>query len=164
MSLTLEAIKNWVKKRSTPDNPTVPGEGSPTAIIVLVGECPGLTEILQQRPFVGRAGRILRKALKEAGFTDEEIAKYIYITNAIKEWLPIGKVPPSNKIIFWRRMLVLELGIIRPKLIVAVGKTAARSLGKKANLVIPHPGSIRFRKENYNILVESFKKIRAECL
>jgi uracil-DNA glycosylase len=164
MPLTLDAISKWVKKKSTPESPTVPGEGSVTAKIVLVGECPGRTEVLEQKPFVGRTGKILRRALKEAGFTDEDIKNNVYITNSIKEWLPIGKVPPSNKIIYWRRMLTLELGIIKPKLIVAVGKTAARSLGKKANLIVPHPGSIRFNKNNYNVLVEAFKKVKTSWL
>src|SRR5438105_1341691 len=67
----------------------VPGEGNPNAQILFIGEAPGFNENLQGRPFVGQAGKLLRKTLKENGFSEEEV----YITNIVKFRPPENRDP-----------------------------------------------------------------------
>jgi len=110
---------------------TVFGEGSPKARVMLVGEQPGDQEDLQGRPFVGPAGRILDKALEEAGIDRKEV----YVTNAVKhfKWEPRGKrrihkKPNSLEIAACKPWLEAEIKVIRPEVIVCLGATAAQSL------------------------------------
>lgn len=110
---------------------TVFGEGSARAAIVFVGEQPGDQEDIQGRPFVGPAGRLFDKALAEAGI-DRTAA---YVTNAVKhfKYEPRGKKrihkrPDRGEIEACRWWLDAEIRLIRPKLVVALGATAARAL------------------------------------
>lgn len=110
---------------------TVFGEGSSRAAIVFVGEQPGDQEDIQGRPFVGPAGRLFDKALAEAGIARGET----YVTNAVKhfKYEPRGKKrlhkrPDRGEIEACRWWLNAEIRLIRPKLIVALGATAARAL------------------------------------
>ena len=110
---------------------TVFGEGPVPAPIMLVGEQPGDQEDLQGRPFVGPAGRILDKALAEAGIDRSRL----YVTNAVKHFknVPRGKrrihqKPNAGEIDRCKWWLDLELELVRPRVIVALGATAARSL------------------------------------
>ena len=107
---------------------TVFGEGPDDAEVMLVGEQPGDKEDLAGRPFVGPAGQILDRALQEAGI---ERAK-VYVTNAVKhfKFTPRGKSrlhqkPNTAEIKACRRWFEAERGIIRPRLIVALGATGA---------------------------------------
>ena len=113
---------------------TVFGEGNPQARIVLVGEQPGDNEDLLGRPFVGPAGRLLRKAMDEAGLA----AGDCYITNAVKhfkyEWRGKRRLhtrPNSQEIVACRWWLARELRAIRPALVIALGVTAATALAGK---------------------------------
>lgn len=110
---------------------TVFGEGSPRAAIVFVGEQPGDQEDLQGRPFVGPAGRLFDRALAEAGIAREGA----YVTNAVKhfKYEPRGKKrlhkrPDRGEIEACRWWLDAEIRLIKPKLIVALGATAALAL------------------------------------
>src|SRR6266403_3783723 len=110
---------------------TVFGEGSPKARVMLVGEQPGDQEDLQGRPFVGPAGRILDKALEEAGIDRKEV----YVTNAVKhfKWEPRGKrrihkKPNSLEIAACKPWLEAEIEVIRPDVIVCLGATAAQAI------------------------------------
>jgi DNA polymerase len=110
---------------------TVFGEGSPSAEIVLVGEQPGDQEDLAGRPFVGPAGRLLDKALEEAGI-DRKLA---YVTNVVKhfKWQPRGKrrihqKPNAAEIAACRPWLDAELSLLKPKVLVCLGATAAQAL------------------------------------
>jgi uracil-DNA glycosylase len=114
---------------------TVFGEGGAHAAIVFVGEQPGDQEDLQGRPFVGPAGRIFDRALAEAGIARKET----YVTNAVKHFKfePRGKKrlhkrPDRSEIEACRWWLKGEIALIRPKLIVALGATAARALAGRA--------------------------------
>jgi DNA polymerase len=105
----------------------VPGEGAPEARIVLVGEQPGDEEDVQGRPFVGPAGRLLRKALERAGIDASEV----YITNAVKHFSfeprgkrRIHKTPTQRQVAACEYWLVQELARIKPKVIVTLGATA----------------------------------------
>jgi uracil-DNA glycosylase len=110
---------------------TVFGEGPASAIVMLVGEQPGDKEDLQGRPFVGPAGGVLDRALKEAAIDRREA----YVTNAVKHFkhVPRGKKrihqrPDRNEIEICRWWLDLELSFIEPRLVVALGASAARAL------------------------------------
>ena len=110
---------------------TVFGEGPADAAIVFVGEQPGDQEDQQGRPFVGPAGRIFDQALAEAGIPRDRA----YITNAVKhfKFAPRGKRrlhkrPNAFEIDRCKWWLDRELAVIRPRLTVALGATAARAL------------------------------------
>jgi probable DNA metabolism protein len=113
---------------------TVFGEGPTGASVVFVGEQPGDQEDLTGRPFVGPAGQMFDRAIAEAGI-DRSL---VYVTNAVKhfKFTPRGKKrihqkPNINEIDHCRWWLDRELALIRPKLVVALGGTAARALTGK---------------------------------
>jgi len=110
---------------------TVFGEGNARARIMLVGEQPGDKEDLEGHPFVGPAGRILDRALVEAGVD----RKLVYVTNAVKhfKWEPRGKrrmhkTPAQREIDACYQWLEGEMQALRPVLVVALGATAAKVL------------------------------------
>jgi uracil-DNA glycosylase len=110
---------------------TVFGEGTEKAEIVFVGEQPGDKEDLAGRPFVGPAGRVLDEGLEAAGI-DRSLA---YVTNAVKhfKWVARGKrrihqKPNAAEMAACRPWLEAELAVVRPKVLVALGATAAQSL------------------------------------
>jgi uracil-DNA glycosylase len=110
---------------------TVFGEGTRNAEIVFVGEQPGDKEDLAGKPFVGPAGRVLDEALEAAGI-DRKLA---YVTNAVKhfKWEPRGKrrihaKPNWAELSACRPWLDAELAVVKPKVLVALGATAAQAL------------------------------------
>jgi len=109
----------------------VPGEGAAHARIMLIGEQPGDQEDLAGRPFVGPAGKLLDKALAEAGVD----RKQIYVTNAVKHfsWFPRGKrrmhkTPTQQEVAACLDWLRQELRLVKPSIIVCLGATAAKAL------------------------------------
>jgi uracil-DNA glycosylase family protein len=109
----------------------VPGEGSPRARLMMVGEQPGNQEDLEGHPFVGPAGRMLDRAIAEAGID----RKQVFVTNAVKHFKfeqrgkrRLHKKPNAYEIDRCRWWLDLERKIVKPELIVALGATAARGL------------------------------------
>ena len=110
---------------------TVFGEGPKNAPIMLVGEQPGDYEDVAGKPFVGPAGKIMDRALEEAGID----RSHVYVTNAVKhfKWEPRGKrrihqKPNSREIAACRPWLEAEVRIVKPKLVVAMGATAAQTI------------------------------------
>jgi uracil-DNA glycosylase family protein len=110
---------------------TVFGEGPKTVSIMLVGEQPGDYEDVAGKPFVGPAGKIMDRALEEAGID----RKRVYVTNAVKhfKWEPRGKrrihkKPNSREIAACRPWLEAEFRLVRPSLVVAMGATAAQTI------------------------------------
>jgi len=110
---------------------TVFGEGPAQASAVFIGEQPGDQEDLIGRPFVGPAGQIMDRAMEEAGID----RRTVYITNAVKHFKfePRGKrrlhkTPETPEIQACRFWLDVELVRLRPKLVVAMGSTAARAV------------------------------------
>ena len=124
---------------------TVFGEGPPHAEIIFVGEQPGDKEDREGRPFVGPAGLLLDKALVEAGVDRGRV----YVTDAVKHFKfePRGKRrlhkrPNASEIKICRRWLFGEIDAVRPRLIVALGPTAAHGLTGRAVLVQSNRGAV----------------------
>ena len=110
---------------------TVFGEGADHPRIMFIGEIPGDQEDLQGHPFVGPAGKLLDRALDEAGVDRSKT----YITNAVKHfsWEPRGKrrihkKPTSAEIAACRPWLDSEIALLKPEVIVCLGATAAQTL------------------------------------
>jgi uracil-DNA glycosylase len=110
---------------------TVFGEGSSRARVMFVGEQPGDREDLEGRPFVGPAGRILDASLERAGIDRKDV----YVTNVVKhfKWEPRGKrrihqKPNSVEIGACRPWLEAELAVVKPRVLVCLGATAAQAL------------------------------------
>ncbi len=105
-------------------NLTVPGSGPPSPRIMLVGEAPGREEDRKGLPFVGRAGRILDEALKQAGLERQEI----FITSVIKCRPPQNRKPKKSEIKLCLPYLMHQIEILRPIIICLMGNTAASAL------------------------------------
>ena len=110
---------------------TVFGEGAEHAEIMFVGEQPGDREDLEGKPFVGPAGRLLDEALRDAGIDRD----HAYITNAVKhfKWKPQGKrrlhqKPNAAEINACRSWLDAEIELVKPRVLVLLGATAAQAL------------------------------------
>ena len=110
---------------------TVFGEGPRQAEIMMVGEQPGDAEDIAGHPFVGPAGRLLDKALEEAGI-DRGV---VYVTNVVKhfKWEPRGKrrihaKPNATEIAACRPWLETEIALVKPRILVCLGATAAQAL------------------------------------
>jgi uracil-DNA glycosylase len=109
----------------------VPGEGPAKSDLMLVGEQPGDAEDLSGHPFVGPAGAILDQALQQAGIE----RRSVFVSNAVKHFKfePRGKrrihaKPNAGEIEACRWWLTQELKLVGPKLVIALGATAARSV------------------------------------
>lgn len=110
------------------------GEGNPESPLVLIGEGPGENEDKSGRPFVGRAGQLLTKAIEEAGLRREDL----YITNTVKcraaDWStgkPVNRPPTEEETIACRQWLVPQLGLMKPKVILCIGAPSAKNIIKK---------------------------------
>ncbi len=98
----------------------VPGEGSATADVMVVGEAPGASEDEAGRPFVGRAGRLLDELLAEAGLAREDV----YITNVVKARPPNNRDPKADEVAHHLPWLEAQLALIQPRLVVPLGRHA----------------------------------------
>lgn len=102
----------------------VPGEGSPTARIMFVGEGPGENEDKQGRPFVGAAGQLLNTLLREAGIDREDV----FITNIVKCRPPQNRVPLADEIEACNDYLMAQIAVIEPKIICPLGSPSLKTL------------------------------------
>lgn len=102
----------------------VPGEGSPTARIVFVGEGPGADEDAQGRPFVGRAGQLLDRVIAAMGLKRSDV----FICNILKCRPPENRDPRPDEIVSCLPFLQSQLEAMQPEVIVALGAHAARTL------------------------------------
>ncbi len=117
-----EACTQCTLSATAPRN--VPGEGSPSAQFVCVGEAPGANEDATGRPFVGRAGQLLDKILAAIGLAREEV----FICNVLKHRPPGNRNPQPDEVAACKPYLVRQIEILRPKVIVAFGTFAAQTL------------------------------------
>jgi DNA polymerase len=139
------------------------GEGPVGAAIAFVGEQPGDQEDLQGRPFVGPAGQLLRQAMREAGIDD----KRAYVTNAVKHFKfeqrgkrRIHSKPSTGEVVHYRWWLNLELDFVNPRLVVALGATAALALAGKPVAVMKARGETRFGERRGYITVHPSMLLR----
>src|SRR3954471_23724792 len=139
---------------------TVFGEGAARSELMLVGEQPGDREDKEGHPFVGPAGRLLDECLEEAGID----RKAVYVTNAVKhfKWEPRGKLrihkkPSSSEIFACSPWLNAEIEVVKPKLIVCLGATAAQALlGSKFKVTQSHGTIQNAPPENYPPILATF--------
>ncbi len=124
---------------------TVFGEGPADARLMLVGEQPGDQEDLTGRPFVGPAGKVLDAALEAADIERSSV----YITNAVKHFKNeprgkrrIHKKPDTSEIDICRFWLDNEIEVVRPRIVVALGATAARGIMRKSLTIKANRGRI----------------------
>ncbi len=103
------------------------GVGNPSADIVFVGEAPGADEDVQGEPFVGRAGKLLTETLKKIGLQREEV----YICNILKCRPPNNRDPLPSEVEKCEPYLLKQLSLIKPKIIVALGRIAGNTLLRK---------------------------------
>ena len=99
-------------------------DGSPDAKIMLIGEAPGADEDASGTPFVGRAGQLLNTFLEEAGISRKED---LYICNTIKCRPPQNRVPSNEEKLACQSYLFGQISIVKPKIILLCGATAANS-------------------------------------
>lgn len=132
------------------------GEGPAEAGIVVVGEQPGDKEDIAGRPFVGPAGALFDRAAREAGLDRERV----YVTNAVKHFKfePRGKIrlhktPAAGEVAACRPWLQRELDAIRPRLVVAMGATAARAVTGRVVKVGEARGAVIERDDGPDVLV-----------
>jgi uracil-DNA glycosylase family protein len=126
---------------------TVFGAGPATATIMVIGEQPGDAEDRAGLPFVGPAGRLLDRALAEAGLDRDQL----YLTNAVKHFKferaergkrRIHKTPSRTEVVACRPWLIAELAAVRPELVICLGATAAKSLLGPGFRITQHRGDV----------------------
>ncbi len=149
------------------------GEGSIDADLMFVGEAPGRDEDLQGRPFVGRAGRLLRDLLKEVGIHVESV----YIANCLKCRPPNNRDPLPEELVSCFGYLKRQIELIRPKVIATLGRYSTYELtnqkgtlgtlrGKVFNYhgikVVPlyHPAYLLRNPKAVEIFLEDLKKVK----
>lgn len=135
---------------------TVFGEGPLNAQVMFVGEQPGDKEDLAGRPFVGPAGRLFDMLLKESGIDREKC----YVTNAVKHFkheprgsFRLHKKPDAPEIEACKWWLRIETAIVRPKLFVALGATAAQSLTGNGRGILKRRGRFEETRDGRPILI-----------
>jgi DNA polymerase len=108
----------------------VPGEGSPAAAVMFVGEAPGANEDRLGRPFVGRAGLLLEELLHAAGLEREGV----WITNVVKARPPKNRDPKAPEVAHCMPWLETEVALVRPRVIVPLGRHALRHFAPAARI------------------------------
>lgn len=151
----------------------VPGEGDPDADIVFIGEAPGKNEAATGRPFIGRAGKLLRALIAEVGLKDEEV----FITSPVK-YLPVYITPRPEDIEHGRTHLFKQFAIIEPKIVVLMGNVASQAvlhekffIGKDHGKIIKkdgityiisyHPAAPLYNPKLRDELKKDFMKLKA---
>jgi DNA polymerase len=119
----------------------VPGQGSPDARVVVVGEAPGASEDRVGEPFVGRAGRLLDEVLERAGLRREEV----WVTNVVKARPPGNRDPRPAEVEHCRPWLQAELELLKPWLIVPLGRHALGHFA--AGVKITHVAGTRLERD-----------------
>ena len=138
MTLTIDQLREkltgWkgiaIAKTSNP----VPGDGNPKAEIMFVGEAPGQKEDEQGKPFVGQAGKLLSELLASIDLKREDV----YITNIVKFRPPDNRDPTPEEKEACLPFLQMEIAIIKPKVIVPLGRHALTQFFTKKSITDTH--------------------------
>lgn len=120
----------------------VVGEGSLDAEVMFIGEAPGQREAETGRPFVGRSGKLLRSMISSIGLKEDDV----YITSPVK-YLPDRGTPTSQDILHGRTHLLTQLDIIKPRIVVLLGRVAAEGVLQKKIQVTKEHGKILEEKD-----------------
>jgi uracil-DNA glycosylase family protein len=135
---------------------SVIGEGHPQARVMLVGEQPGDQEDVQGHPFVGPAGKLLARALEQAGIPRDQV----FVSNAVKHFKfelrgkrRIHKTPTQREAAACLHWLEDEIALVQPEALVALGATAARSLMGRTVPVTAERGRWLAREDGRKVLV-----------
>lgn len=123
----------------------VPGEGSAKAKMIIIAEAPGVEEDRQGRPFIGRAGKLLDKMLKIAGLKREKV----FITNCVKCRPPGNRNPTTKEVKACKKWLDRQISIIKPKLIIVLGRVALKNLLSKEKIKDLHGKVLLKDKQKY---------------
>lgn len=111
-------LKNCTKCRLySTRTQVVPGEGSPNAKIIIIGQNPGFNEDRQGKPFIGKSGDKLNELLKKLGLNREEV----YITNLVKCFTPANRKPELDEQKACEKYITFEIDLINPRVIIALG-------------------------------------------
>ena len=113
------------------------GTGNPNADLMFIGEAPGRDEDLKGEPFVGRAGQLLTDIIKAMKLTRDDV----YIANVIKCRPPENRNPEPDELEMCRPYIKMQVELIKPKVIVTLGKFALQSLTGKAHAVSASRGA-----------------------
>jgi len=100
------------------------GQGNPNARLMFIGEAPGKEEDIQSLPFVGEAGMLLTRLIEKMGLKRSDV----YIANIIKCRPPMNRDPDADEIDACRAFIDKQIGIIRPEIIITLGRIALQSL------------------------------------
>ena len=149
------------------------GEGDPDCEVLFIGEAPGFNEDRERRPFVGRAGQLLRKNIRDLGWQEKDV----YITNIVKRRPPENRDPSEEEIEKYKPYLARQIEIINPKIIVPLGRFSmnyflpaakiTRDQGKlfeaEGHFVLPmlHPAAALRGNEAMHTFTETFKRLPA---
>jgi len=147
------------------------GEGNANAQVVFIGEAPGAKEDIEGRPFVGRSGQLLRRMICENGWKESEV----YITNIVKQRPPENRDPTQEEILLYIPYLQKQLDIIKPKIIVPLGRFSTNYFLPKAKITIDqgkvflqnkrkifpmlHPAAALRSTKRMKMFIDSFKTL-----
>src|SRR3989344_5785768 len=124
----------------------VPGEGAKDAKIMIVGEAPGEEEDRQGLPFVGRSGKLLDKMLEVAGLD----RKKVFITNVVKHRPPQNRAPKASEIKTCKELwLEKQIDILKPRLIIVLGRVALKTLTNETSVEKWHGKVIERKNQRY---------------
>lgn len=177
-------IKNCRRCRLWKDaKNAVPGEGSLNTPLLFIGEGPGYWEDIKGRPFVGRAGEQLDELLSDIDLNREDV----YITNVVKHRPPNNRDPKQDEIDSCTPYLEEQIKIIKPKLIITLGRHSTKLLLSKIDIkvtgitkirgkilegelyglrikIMPtfHPAAVLYNPSYKSALKDDFKRIRME--
>jgi uracil-DNA glycosylase len=165
--LSLEDLRNEIRSHrgcgfepcETATN-MVPGEGNETAAVMFVGEAPGASEDEQGRPFVGRAGRLLDELLAEAGLERADV----YITNVVKARPPGNRDPKAGEVQHHLPWLEAELAMIRPRVVVPLGRHALAHFSGDARISDVHGTELTERGRTLFPLYHPAAALRSQSL
>jgi DNA polymerase len=159
------------------------GEGSLTAKIFFVGEAPGKTEAETGKPFCGRSGKFLTEMLESIGLERKDV----YITSVVKDRPQDNRDPTQKEIVLYGPYLDRQFDIIKPKVIVLLGRISMKyvfekaciadkletigtmhgkvyegklSYGKVILLPLYHPAAALYNPKNKQVLLEDFKVVK----
>lgn len=154
------------------------GNGNPESKILFIGEGPGFNEDKKGIPFCGKAGEVLDLLLASIGFEREDI----YITNVVKCRPPNNRDPEEEEIESCSNFLTRQLEIIKPKVIVCLGRYSMKEIFKRFSInetspisklhgnifqkddffIVPlyHPAVAVYNPDRYNVLKNDFEKIK----